>query len=454
MSTDEIDLANPIGLQPNSLQDAIDRAGDAVKLLWKPNTPAQKVPVVPPEFNGWKEEQMAWHENVALLDLSHHMMDMLIEGTDAVRLLSYASANNYDNFAVGQAKQFITVDDKGNLVQDAILFRLGENKFNLAGIGTAQNWVAYHAQAGSYDVELTFDPSSEFRPGPPTLFRYQVQGPKAAALLHDVFGDTLDGIKFFHFQETDLDGRHFSGLRHGMAGQPGVELFGPWEHAQYVKDRLLKAGEAYGLAQVGGLAYYTIGVYSGWLATPVAAVYSPALSGFREHTSAFSYEGMFSLQGSYYSPSIEDYYRSPYELGYGRSIAFNHDFFGRDALEATKDTIHRAKVTLVWNPKDVARIFGADSFVLSYTKDRVEIGSELVGVSEYTASLSMYDTVHSLAIIEDKYAEPGTEVEVVWGQNPGPTEAAGGASDSFERIRATVAPAPYHEYARTGYRGA
>ena len=42
-----------------SLQDGIDQAGSPVKLLWKPNAQPFKVPVVPPEFAGWREEQEA-----------------------------------------------------------------------------------------------------------------------------------------------------------------------------------------------------------------------------------------------------------------------------------------------------------------------------------------------------------------------------------------------------------
>lgn len=50
-----------------------------------------------------------------------------------------------------------------------------------------------------------------------------------------------------------------------------------------------------------------------------------------------------------------------------------------------------------------------------------------------------------------QFAEPGTEVSVVWGEHPG----AGTSPDadlSFPHIRATVAPAPYDAHARTQYR--
>ena len=54
------------------------------------------------------------------------------------------------------------------------------------------------------------------------------------------------------------------------------------------------------------------------------------------------------------SPDIEDYYFTPWELGYGNVIKYDHDFVGREALERMKDDDHRRKVTLVWDPADVA----------------------------------------------------------------------------------------------------
>ncbi|MCV5276806.1 hypothetical protein OFC49_39360, partial [Escherichia coli] len=65
-----------------------------------------------------------------------------------------------------------------------------------------------------------------------------------------------------------------------------------------------------------------------------------------------------SLGGSYYSERIEDYYFTPYELGYGRFVKFDHDFVGREALEEMAEGPHRRKVTLVWEGEDVARAFG------------------------------------------------------------------------------------------------
>jgi glycine cleavage system aminomethyltransferase T len=438
-----------------SLQDGIDKAGSPVKLLWKPNAAPWTPEVVEREYAGWRQEQTAWHESVALLNLSHHMFDMFIEGPDATRLLSDVGANNFENFAVGQAKQYIPVTADGNIVTDGILARDGENSYTLSGIPAAQHWVQYHGEKGGYDVTFVTDPSSAFRKGgDPKLFRFQIQGPLAGDLVERAFGGPLPPTKFFHSSPVTLDGMDFHALRHGMAGQAGYEFIGEWQHSEAVHEALLRAGEPFGLVQVGALAYTTPSVESGWVPSPVPGIYSdPALLDYRKHLPLFGIEGQRPLGGSFFSENIEDYYCSPYELGYGKAISFNHDFIGRDALQrAAKDAVLRKKVTLVLDPDDVREVLGEDpGFVLSYSRNRVEADSGLVGMTCQSATLDPVGTILSLTLIDQEFAVPGTEVSVVWGEHPGHGTDPD-ADLGFPRIRATVQPTPFNQHARTLYR--
>ncbi|WP_406472204.1 aminomethyl transferase family protein [Streptomyces sp. NBC_01615] len=440
-----------------SLQDGIDKAGSPIKLLWKPGAAPWTPEVVEREYAGWRQEQAAWHEGVALLNLSHHMFDMWIEGPDATRLLADHGVNNFENFALGQAKQYVPVTKDGNIVTDGILAREAENKYLLSGIPAAQHWVQYHAEKGGYDVAFATDASSAFRQGggDPKLFRYQIQGPLAKDVVERAFGGPLPETKFFHSAPVALDGRHFRALRHGMAGQAGFEFIGPWEHAAYVHEAFLKAGEPFGLVQVGALAYTTPSVESGWIPSPVPGIYSdPDLREYREQLALFGIEGQRPLNGSYFSEDIEDYYASPYELGYGKMISFRHDFLGRDALVKAKEAVRRTKVTLVFDADDVRELIGRGQdpgFVLTYARHRVENVTGLVGMTMQTASIDPVGTVLSLTLIDTAYAEPGTEVWVVWGEHPGPGTAPE-ADLGLPRIRATVRPAPFNQHARTLYR--
>ena len=441
-----------------SLQDGIDKAGSPVDLLWQPGAEPWTPEVVDREYVGWRAEQRAWHEGVALLNLSHHMSDLWIQGPDATRVLADYGANNFEKFAIGQAKQYVPVTRHGHLVTDGILTREAENAYVLSGVPASQHWIQYHAEKGGYDVSFATDPSSAFRPGgaDPKLFRYQIQGPLALELISKVFGGPIPGTKFFHTTPVTLDGRAFQALRHGMAGQAGYEFIGRWEHAAHVHEAFLRAGEPLGLVQVGALAYTTPSVESGWIPAPVPGIYSdPELAEYRTWLPLYGIEGKRPLNGSFFSENIEDFYVSPYELGYGKMIHFGHDFYGRDALlTAKEDESLRKKVTLVFDPDDVRRVLGGGEdagFVLSYARHRVETASGLVGVTMQTASIDPVGTALSQALIDSAHAEPGTEVTVVWGEHPG-RGTDPGADLGFPRIRATVRPSPFDRYARTEYR--
>ena len=441
-------------MAPPSLQDGIDKAGSPVALLWKPDAAPWLPENIEPEYAGWRQEQNAWHDGVSISDLSHHMFDTFISGPDATRLLTAVSANNYESFAIGQAKQFIPVTGSGNIVTDGILLREAEQQYTLSGIPAAQNWVRYHGERGGYDVSFRTDPSSAFRHGAdPGLFRYQVQGPLAAELVARAFGGPLPPTRFFHSVPVTLNGIGLRALRHNMAGQDGFEFIGSWPDAAAVRDALMNAGAPLGLVRVGAWAYASASVESGWIPSPIPAIYTdPDLAGYRRWLPLFGIEGQRPLNGSFFSEDIEDYYCTPYELGYGRSISFNHDFIGREALEKARADIRRTKVTLVFDAEDVRRVIGAEErFQLTYARQRVETGGVLAGLTYQTASIDPAGTILSLTLIDKQYAEPGTEVSVVWGEHPGPGTPAD-ADLGFPRIRATVQPAPFDAHARNRYR--
>jgi glycine cleavage system aminomethyltransferase T len=251
-----------------------------------------------------------------------------------------------------------------------------------------------------------------------------------------------------------------------MAGQPGWELFGPWDDGEAVHEAIVTAGEEFGLKLVGGRAYGSNALESGWIPSPLPAVYTGAeVKAYREWLPAAGYEGTASLGGSFYSDDIEDYYLTPWDLGYGHLVKFDHEFIGREALEQKADDAHRTKVTLALDDEDVTRTIGTQfqktdrakyfefpNSVYAYHQfDKVTVDGETVGLSTWVGYTANEGKVLTLAILDSEYAEPGTEVTFVWGEEDG-----GSPKPTVERhvqteIRAVVSPVPYVEVARTSY---
>ena len=64
------------------------------------------------------------------------------------------------------------------------------------------------------------------------------------------------------------------------------------------------------------------------------------MSAYRDWLSADSFEANLTLGGSMVCDKVDDYYLTPYDLGYGHIVNFNHEFIGREAL-AAKGVISR-----------------------------------------------------------------------------------------------------------------
>ena len=452
-----------------SLEEALQAAGNPVTLLRNSQIGPYAFPVVRPEFTNWRDEQRAWKETCALFDQSHHMTDLYVEGPDALKIFSDLGINTVKNFKVNQAKQFVACNPQGYVIGDAILFYLSENKFNLVGRPPAHNWVQFHVETRGYKATAERDERSAMNQGRRKTYRFQIQGPHAVRCMEKVTGKPAPDIKFFHMDVFRVAGRDVRALRHGMVGQPGWELFGPWEDGDAVRDAIVQAGQEFGIRQVGSRAYPTTCLESGWIPSPLPAIYTGAeMKAYREWLTGKSYETMASLGGSFYSENIADYYLTPYDLGYGPFVKFDHDFVGREALEKMAVNQKRKKVTLVWNGEDIERVFGSlfrnregdiakyiDLPLANYASlpyDKVLKDGKTVGISTYTGYTYNERAMISLGVVDNAYAEPGTPVTLVWGE-----EGRGSSKPTVERhkqaeIRATVAAVPYAEVARVAYR--
>jgi glycine cleavage system aminomethyltransferase T len=451
-----------------SLEDLIHGAGNPVDMLRNSQTGPNVYPGVPPEFTNWRDEQEAWQKTCVLFTLSFHMADLAIEGRDAVKLLSHLGINTFKNLSPERAKQFVPCSHDGRVIGDVIQFQLAEHRFNLVGRVPALNWIMFHAATGGYDVNVELDERSAARRDPLNRksYRFQLQGPAAMKVMAKVLGSPPPEVKFFHVCGLTIAGRPVSALRHGMAGQPGLELYGPYADGDAVRDAIVTAGEEFGLRQVGGRAYSSNTLESGWIPSPLPAVYSgEKMKPYRQWLTDQSYEAKASIGGSFVSTHIEDYYLTPWEMGYGSFIDFEHDFIGREALQKMAMGPHRKKVTLALEDAGVMRAVGSHlgnndrakfmefpSAVYSmHPFDQVVAGGKTVGVSTWIGYSSNERKMLTLAVLDAAYAEPGTEVGFVWGEENGGTSKPTVERHRQMEIRAIVSPVPYVEAVRKTY---
>lgn len=446
-----------------SLEDKIKQAGgNPARMLREDPTGPYLFPFQE-QFSNWRDEQTAWATTAILFDQSFHMNDIYFTGPDVKRLFSESAVNNFDRFGRNRAKQLVAVNPEGDYIGDGIVFGFEDDQYVLVGTPAASDWVAFRAQSGDYDVEVEADPATPFNPNPRKKFRYQLQGPRSLDIIRKAAGDAIDHIKFFQMGEFQIAGVPIRALNHTMIGVPGqeytgLEMTGPVAASQRVLDALVQAGEEFGMRLGGSLAYSTTAAASGWWATPVPAVYlGDELRPYRRHLSGYGFEAHASIGGSLESDDIRDYYLTPWDLGYGRLIHFEHEFVGRDGLLARKDEPHKTKVFLRWNDQDAgdaitSSLFDAPDgakfmempsahYVMAHY-DQILAGGTPIGVANWPVYITNFGGWVQLGLIDDEYAKDGTEVEVLWGN-----ESAVGFKPRVEAhrtrgIRASVHTAP------------
>jgi len=456
-------------MSAQNLEALLQTVGNPVNLLRNSQIGAYVYPVVPGEYTNWRDEQRAWRDTCVLFDQSHHMVDVNIEGPDALKLLSHLAINSFAKFPVNRAKQFVPCSYSGHVIGDGILFHMEENKLVFVGRAPTANWIQFHAETGGYNVTTEKDDRSPSRPGgKPVIrkrYRYQIQGPNAKQVIEKLNGGPIPDIKFFNMDYITIAGRKVCALRHGMAGAPGLEVFGPYAEGEEIRAAIVEAGKDFGLHQVGSRAYATNTLESGWIPSPLPAVYTgEKMKAYRQWLPATGYEGTGSLGGSLYSNNIEDYYLTPYELGYGPFVKFDHDFIGREALEKIADKPQRRKVTFAWNAEDVGKVFRSQldagpkykyidlplSNYASASYDKVTNGGKTVGISMFSGYSYNESSMLSLGVVDPDVAI-GNEVTLYWGEEDGGSKKTTVERHKQAEIRAIVSPVPYSKVAREEY---
>ena len=456
-----------------NLQEILDATDNTVELLRNSQLGAYVYPVVPYEFSNWRREQKAWRETCVLFDQTHHMVNLYLRGPGAIDLITRTAINSTANFPVDMAKQYVPVTPAGHVIGDGILFHLAEEEYCFVGRAPAANWLQFHAETGGFDVEVEKDDRSPMRPMGQavtrSVWRFQIQGPNAWSVIEKLNGGPLPEVKFFRMATMNIAGQQVRTLRHGMAGAPGLELWGPYEDYFKIRDAILEAGQEFGIEPVGSRAYASNTLESGWIPSPLPAIYTgEELRAYREWLPAQGYEATNSIAGSFVSDNIEDYYLNPWELGYGGFVKFDHDFIGREALEQIDPAAQRKKVTFAWNSEDLAEVLASilkpegesyqffDVPIANYGSTSfdsvVDADGTVVGASMFTGYSANERRGLSLGIV-DPEIEHGTELTLIWGEPNGGTRKPVVQPHKQKEIRVIVSPVPYSEVARLEYAG-
>jgi len=249
--------------------------------------------LMPLRYAGEISEHNCVRNAAGLFDLSH-MGEIAVTGPGAAAALDYALVGHLSAVAPGRAKYTMICAPDGGVLDDLIVYRLGEAEYlvvaNAANTGTVL--AALRDRAAGHDAEVR-DQTADYA-------LIAIQGPHAARILAPLTDIALDGVKYYSGHRGTVAGQPVLLARTGYTGEDGFELFTAADGAEALWTALTAAGTGEGLVPAGLAARDTLRLEAG-----------------------------MPLYGNELTAEL-----TPFDAGLGRVVAFGKpgDFVGRAAL--------------------------------------------------------------------------------------------------------------------------
>jgi len=261
--------------------------------------------LMPVQYTSIVDEHQAVRNALGIFDISH-MGQFIVDGAGAREWLNTMLTNNTNKLDVGMGQYSFLLNERGGIIDDLIVYRIGEQKFLLV-VNAARTeedfaWLQNHVPAvepavsTAKEIRLT-DRSAKFG-------GVAIQGPRTAELFHALFGIDADLPSRNSIADLPFDGTTVSVARTGYTGEDGIEIFFRATDAVELWSSALEKGKPFGIKPCGLGARDTLRL-----------------------------EMCYPLNGSDLSPK-----RNPIGAGLGFFVDLTkRNFIGRDALLKTKE---------------------------------------------------------------------------------------------------------------------
>lgn len=318
---------------------------------------------VPLYFDSILSEHEAVRTAAGLFDISH-MGEFFISGADALANLERLLPRRIADMEAGQALYMPMMNESGGIIDDLIVYRIGEDGFllivNAGNVAVDEAWIRSQLEGDVIFNNRTDD-----------LALLALQGPLSEEIVREVFGETYGDLGYYRFAGYE------EGMiaRTGYTGEDGFEIMVPVTNVSDVFNRLVKAGESRGLKLIGFGARDTLRLEAGML-----------------------------LHGHDMNTEI-----NPLEVRIGWAVDKDKTgYIGADVIAAgRKDGVARKIIGFEMIERGIPR----ESYPVS--KDGRVIGKVTSGTFSPTLKKNI-----GLALVETAHAEPDNEIEIVIREKP------------------------------------
>jgi len=268
--------------------------------------------LMPVQYTGIVEEHQAVRNSVGIFDISH-MGQFIVDGAGAREWLNTMLTNNINKLDVGTGQYSFLLNERGGIIDDLIVYRIGEQKFllivNAARTEADFAWLQKHLPAVAAAVSAANTVQIDNRSA--NFGGVAIQGPRVVELFRAVFGEDVQPPSRNEIVDVPFDATTVSVARTGYTGEDGIEVFFRAPDAVKFWNASLEKGRPLGIKPSGLGARDTLRL-----------------------------EMCYPLNGSDLSPE-----RNPIEAGLGFFVDLTKsNFIGRDVLLGTKEKGPREKL--------------------------------------------------------------------------------------------------------------
>lgn len=409
--------------------------------------------LVPFQYGGVERESVCYRDTawIGTALMTSPIYD--IYGPDAAKFLQSVTINKYEKMNMHGLRHAVMCNDKGQILTDGVVIKVGENRFRTYWLNPV---ISYYVSVSEMDVHGEDMTGKEYF--------IQVAGEKSLEILENAFGRDLHDIKFAKHRPEMMGDKKVEVVRLGMSGNLAYELHGPMEDYAEVYGKVWSSGEKYGAKKQGMMTYSLFNHTEAGF--PNINLHYPlpwfeSDEGLANYLYADPMAAAFNISRTLLGSvgdDLQSRFVTPYDVGWGFLVKFDHEFRGREALEKLAENPPRTVVTLEWNPDDVGKVFAEqfksngkcedisrpteqnapeNSFLgqFFYRADKVMTGGKEIGISSGRIISYSYHSMISLGFIAPEYAKEGTELTLLWG-TPGTVQMP---------VRVKVSRFPYNK---------
>lgn len=384
--------------------------------------------------DGWEEVGRSYFE-ASYIHAGISGPQTTYSGPDAEKLLSYCSINDVTKWKAGKCKHLVNLTPEGLIANHALFLKDDDQTFRTTAGCTVP--IDTELATGKYDVKR-----EDFN-----IFVFQFAGPKALTILEKACRQDFHDLKFLEFRPCRIESidTELEICRIGMSGTIAYELHGDAKLGPQVYDAVYQIGKPMDLKRMGWRDYTINHTFGGF---PQMTVHFE-LALYADPNFCAAAPFMPKMSGSVEPENWRARFRTPVEVDWLWMAKFNHDFVGREALEAEAAAPKRRIVSLELNVDDMTEVYRSQFTSEPYKFMEMPCAEEqpagghqdyvtdkegrVIGIASNPTYSSHYRRTICHAILDVDQIEEGREVILKWGDY----------GKRIKDIRATITRYPY-----------